>query len=156
VYLQKYDDAVKFVEIANGLNPYNALFLNGLGTTYLFAGDYKKAEKVLKESLSLSTSFLEPLFHLVQLYAVWEHWEEYYEYFTKLSLQPDASPESFQELGDFHLSRRDFRKAAEAYRVALQKGLDSTYVNQLTEKHPQLLQYLFQQIGSPDSPDDNH
>jgi hypothetical protein len=72
------------------------------------------------------------------LYAVWEHWEEYYEYFTKLSLRPDASPESLQELGDFHLSRRDFRKAAEAYRVAVQKGLDSMYVKKLIENYPQL------------------
>jgi|GEM_PF-401660 len=154
--LQKNDSAVYFLEVANGLNPYNAILLGDLGTAYLLAGAYKKAEKVLKKSRFFAPSRLEPLLNLVRLYALWEHWEEYYEYFTKLSLRPDASTESFQELGDFHLSRRDFRKAAEAYYVALQKGLDSAYVNQLTEKHPQLLQYLFQQTGSPGSPDDNH
>ena len=155
-YLQDYDLAIKYLIIANGLNPYNAQFLNDLGAAYLYMANYQRAEKALKQSVSFDTTLFQALFNLVQLYALQNDEDKYYQYFLKLVSRSEASAEVLKGLGDSNLRRRDYRRAAEAYRVAVQKGLDSAYVNQLTEKYPQLLQHLFQQTGSPGSPDDNH
>ncbi len=151
--LKHHDEAIEFIEIANGLNPYNAVFSNYLGSAYFFGGDYKRAEKALKQSVSLGPSYFEPLFRLIQLYSIQENWRGYYEYFPRFSSLLDASPEALQALGNFHLNRRDYRKAAEVYWLVSKRGLDTVYIDLLIEKHPQLKQYFLQQTVSPNSSD---
>ncbi len=156
IRLRDYDNATDYLRIADGLNPYNPQFLNDLGAAYLYMGDYQRAEKALKRSLSFDTTVFEPFFNLVQLYALQNDEDKYRQSFLKMISRSEASTEVLKGLGDSNLRRRDFRRAAEAYRVAVQRGLDSAYVNQLAQKHPQLLQHLLRQAGSPGSLDYDH
>ncbi len=140
MYLQDYDLAINCLIIANGLNPYNAQFLNDLGTAYLYMANYQRAEKALKQSVSFDTTLFQAIFNLVQLYALQNAEDKYHQYFLKLVSRSEASAELLKALGDSFLRRKDYKRAAEAYRVAAQKGLDSSYLEKLIEKYPQLRQ----------------
>jgi len=145
VYMHRYEDAIESLELANGLNPYHPIILNDLGVAYLSVGNYNRAEEMLQKSHSRSPSQREPLVNLVRLYTLWGCSAQYNEYFIKLSLRSDAPSQFLKGLGDWYLGKKDFTKSAEAYRVALQKGLDSVYVKQLIAKYPELsAQFLLQ------------
>ncbi len=134
--------AVEYIEIANGLNPYNAIFLNYLGNAYLENGQFKEARTALEKALTYAPQYPDPLFALTMLNAVEGRWEQYYKLFKRLAQKRNVRFSFFQALGDFHMSRKDFPKAAEAYREALRRGLDSSYVQKVIEKYPQLKQWL--------------
>jgi len=145
VYMHRYEDAIESLELANGLNPYHPIILNDLGVAYLSVGNYNRAEEMLQKSHSRSPSQREPLVNLVRLYTLWGRSAQYNEYFIKLSLRSDAPSQFLKGLGDWYLGKKDFTRSAEAFRAALQKGLDSVYVKQLIAKYPELsAQFLLQ------------
>jgi len=136
----KNDIAQTLLEIADGLNPYNPIVLNNLGTTYLRKGEFRRAEKVLIQSVKYDPGFDKPLYSLANLYVYRGDIDKSFTYFEKLESIEGVPADYFRTLGDNYLEKGYFDRAARAYQCALQTGLDSIYVKKLIEKYPQLRQ----------------
>jgi len=154
--LNRYDSALMFLNISEGMNPYNPVVHYNLGFAYYAKTEYEKAKRYYLRALEIDTLLLEPLLGLAYVYTQLDQYDKYIDVLLRVGSRDDAPVQAIEKLGNYYVQQGQYQLAAETFQRALQKGLDSTYVNQLTEKHPQLLQYLFQQTGSPDSPDDNH
>jgi tetratricopeptide (TPR) repeat protein len=154
--LGESDSALKFLSFSEGMNPYNPIALYNMGFAYYAKKEYEKAKTHFLRALEIDTLLLEPLLGLDYVYTQLDQQDKYIDILLRIGTRDDAPVQVLQKLGNYYLQKEKYQLAAKTYQRALQKGLDSAYVNQLTEKHPQLLQYLFQQTGSPGSPDDNH
>ncbi len=136
--LHRYKEALRYARIANGLNPYNPNYMNDLGMVYAMLGDRRKAKRWLKGALSIDSSAYLPRVNLVHVYAEWDELESYDREFEKLKLSTTGSLTDITELTKVHVSRRDWSRAAACLRLALGWGLDSAYVRDQLEKHPEL------------------
>ena len=141
-YLGRFDEALEYMTIANGLNPYNAGFLSDLGVAYMMAGNLDKAEKPLTEAVALDTARYQPLFNLIHFYALRRQWSEYSHYYSKVITRSDVPLGDIKTLASLHLERGDYPRAGEVYKLALKRGLDSAYIDSLQERYPQLRQFL--------------
>ncbi|RKX27246.1 MAG: hypothetical protein DRP45_01535 [Candidatus Zixiibacteriota bacterium] len=141
IYLEQYDSALTYMRIANGINPYNWSTYNNLGLAYYANGDTERAERLWLKAIEMNPDNVRARDHLGKLYQAQERVEDYlnlqFEIF-ELASGDDAPVKYIQMLGDLHLSRADYHSAAEAYRRALEKGLDTAYVRQKQAEHPQL------------------
>jgi tetratricopeptide (TPR) repeat protein len=149
--MRNFDSAIFFTKIALGINPYDRFSWNNLGAAYMYVEDYASAEKALLRSISLDNANLEPHTNLITLYSTLYRPDKLFRYLQKAATKKDSPAIVFQKLGDYYLNKTEFQKAAETYSVALQKGLDSTYVQQLLESHPQLRQWFdrpYEAVGS--------
>ncbi|MFH1373290.1 MAG: tetratricopeptide repeat protein [bacterium] len=141
-YLGRFDEALEYMTIANGLNPYNAGFLSDLGVAYMMSGNLDKAEKPLIKAVALDTARYQPLFNLVHFYALRKRWSEYSHYYSKVITRSDVPLGDIKTLASLHLERGDYARAGEVYKLALNRGLDSSYIDSLLNFHPQLKQFL--------------
>ncbi len=139
---KQYDSALIFLEIANGLNPYNANTLNNLGSVHFYTGYYEAAADYWERSVIIDTAALVPRMNLVRVYQTVGDNERYFSGLKELAGRPGVPHTIAQELGDYCLKIGDVVAASRAYRVALDKGLDSTYVSNLAIKYP-ILNRLF-------------
>jgi len=136
--LNQNDSAQLYFEIADGINPYNAEILNNLGVVYLRKGLYDKAEDALVRSLEMDSTVVNSLVSLISLYIYTNAIERSFEYFHRLEWFKDLEPELPKRIGDSYLARGHYNKAAAAYRLALERGLDSTIFSELMIEYPQL------------------
>jgi len=136
--LNKYDSALTCLNIANGLNPYNATIFNNLAWAYFHKNDYQRAKKLWFKALERDSLVIGALAGLSRLYQAQGDQEKYFEHLSRVVRRDDAPADFVKHLGDYYLSRGEYEQAAEIYRLALKKGLDSSYIEQLMEKHPEL------------------
>jgi tetratricopeptide (TPR) repeat protein len=140
--MRNFDSAIFFTKIALGINPYDRFSWNNLAAAYMYVKDYAGAEKALLRSISLDNANVEPHTNLITLYSTLYRPDKLLGYLQKAATKKDSPTIVFQKLGDYYLSKSEFQKAAETYAVALQRGLDSAYVNALVDKYPQLKDWL--------------
>lgn len=134
----RIDSALVCLKIADGLNPYYPVIYNNLAFAYYHKKDYKRARELWFKALEQDSLLMGPLTGLARLYRVIGDEGKYSQYFFRAATRNDAPLDFVKALGDYHLSAGAYEEAAEAYRRALQKGLDSMYVKKLIEKYPQL------------------
>ena len=138
--IDRNDTAQTLLEIADGLNPYNPAVLYNLGIAYLRKGEFRRAEKMQLQSTKRDPGFDKPLYSLANLYVYRGDIDKSFTYFEKLESIDGVPAEYFRVLGDNYLEKGYFDRAARAYQRALQTGLDSSYLEKLIEKYPQLKQ----------------
>jgi len=134
----RVDSALAYLEWANGMSPNGSRVNYRLGAAYLLAGDYKEAEFRLLKALQLDSDDQEALAGLVTLYQKTGRTEEMLRYLTRLSRLKNSAPEYTAWLGDYYLQDGRYEEAAAAYRRAVDRGLDSSYVLELLPKYPDL------------------
>ncbi len=140
--LKEYDSALVCLEIADGLNPYNDSICNRLAWTCFHKGDYGRARRLWLNMLEQDSLLIDPKRGLARLYQVTGDEERYYQYIVRAASRNDAPLDIVKSLGDYYLSLGAYEEAARTYEKALEKGLDSAYVDSLLSCHPQLQQYL--------------
>ncbi len=140
--LGQLDSARTMLEIADGLNPNNAITINNLGLIQFKRGSYREAEHLWLKAASLDTGFVQPRSFLIKLYRTTRDRQKYVEFLTRTGLRDDAPLYIIQWLADYYLQRGRYDDAARAYARALEKGLDSAYIDSLQERFPQLRQFL--------------
>jgi len=140
--LKKYDSALLLIRIACGLRPYNAPTLNNLGFAYQCNREYSKAEKAFLQAYAIDGTMFEPIYNLAYLYRILNKKDKYRRFLVKAGSREDAPVAVVKELGDHYLGNGEYAKAAEAYELAIQRGLDSAYVVQLKATHPGLRRWL--------------
>ncbi|HWR83763.1 MAG TPA: tetratricopeptide repeat protein [Candidatus Deferrimicrobium sp.] len=126
VAMKRYDEAIEFCDIANGLNPYNAAFLCGLGQAHALAGNLEPAERLYKKSLALSGDSYVPVFELIKVYASRRQRQLCDEYLTKLSQRSDVPDRVFRDIANWFAVRGDSARAAEVGRIAQRHAQDSS------------------------------
>jgi len=137
-YLDKTDSAMDALDIALGINPRGPRALNNRAAVYLKVGDYDAAEALWVESHEIDSEAIEPLVGLVELYKKTRQEQKYYQDLLELNTHADAPTNYRKELGDYLLAKRQYKAAAEAYKAALDHGVDSAYVQGLLSQYPEL------------------
>ncbi|MCK4301124.1 MAG: tetratricopeptide repeat protein, partial [candidate division Zixibacteria bacterium] len=132
------DSAVHLFRIAVGLNPYNAAMATKLAGAYVQAGELEKAAKSLTWAMKIDPDNIDPLLGLIMVYERLGRADDRLNILSKLVQLPDAPVGALKEMGEHHLDRQEYERAAELFQRALKRGLDSTYVRQLINTHPQL------------------
>jgi len=151
ITLRNYDSAIMYIKIAIGINPYDAASLSNLATAYMYTKEWKKAEKALRGSISLNNASNETHYNLITLYKHFYHQDKFLGCLLEAASRKDTPLIVFKELGDYYLKSEQYKRSAEAFRAALQKGLDSVYVKQLMEKYSELSAQFLLQAPSHDS-----
>ena len=138
--LNRYDSALMFLNISEGMNPYNPVVHYNLGFAYYAKTEYEKAKRYYLRALEIDTLLLEPLLGLAYVYTQLDQQDKYIDVLLRVGSRDDAPVQFIQKLGDYYLQKGEYQLAAETYERALQKGLDSSYLEKLIEKYPQLRQ----------------
>jgi tetratricopeptide (TPR) repeat protein len=134
----KPDSARTFTEIAERLNPPDAKSLYDMGAAYFLEGEYNKAEDCFLRVLEKDSLHSEALNGLANVYMQVKDQAKWTAVLLRLATLEDAKLELLKRVAEFYLKVGEYGKAAETYQRALQKGLDSSYVETLIQQHPQL------------------
>ena len=140
--LKQFDSAEFFLEIANGLNPFNAETLALLGGVQLHKGNYRQAKKYIDRSFHIDSGLENAIVGLVCVHRSIGQFERSFEYLTRLYDLNLVTSDFFREAGDFYLHKGKYGLAAGAYTYAVDRGLDSSYVDSLRVGFPQLRNWI--------------
>ncbi|MEW6411157.1 MAG: tetratricopeptide repeat protein [Candidatus Zixiibacteriota bacterium] len=132
------DSAQVMLEIADGLNPYNARVTGELGSVALLRNDLDKAERLFLNALALDSALGDPMFGLVTIYLRTNRVEESFRFVQTQHRHGLRDSTYFRFAGDTYLKRGLFDLAAKSYSFALDRGLDSSYVASQRQRFPQL------------------
>ncbi len=139
----KFTEAEEALRIALGLNPHSAGAYNNLGAVFTAKGNPAVAEEMYRRSIEIVDSGNPaPFVGLTHLYKVSNQPYKYRELLFYTTENFDAPGPMYQERADLLLADRQFPAAAEAYREAMKKGLDSSYVRQVIEPYPVMKELL--------------
>ncbi|MFH1373405.1 MAG: tetratricopeptide repeat protein [bacterium] len=133
-----FDKALSALDIAEGYNPHSAGMLSNRAGAYTRLGKYGQAEDGFRRALEIDTSSIGPYVGLIRLYRITKQEALYRQYLMRATNRLDVPPMWLKELGDYMVSKGDFSAAADGYRRAMEKGLDSSYVRETAELYPQL------------------
>ncbi|UCE24971.1 MAG: tetratricopeptide repeat protein [Candidatus Zixiibacteriota bacterium] len=124
--LQNYDSALTNLRIADGMSPNSVPILNGLAQFYRQQGNWDTAENYFLQALSIEGNNLESCLGLLELYWSSEQTGKHVSLLEEVVSLPEAPAVIHKRLGDHYLSIDSTDLAREQYRIAVDKGLDST------------------------------
>ncbi len=136
--LSMTDSALFYLELSDGINPYNTNTLSMIGAVYLEVGQYEKAEQYFMNSMEIDSTTENALSGLVYVYLQQNRFEQIPLYLNKLHELSSTPAHLFQAIGDLLLQQRSFELATSAYDFAVDRGLDPAYIDSLKESYPQL------------------
>ena len=139
LHLGNLDSALVLLKIADGVNPYNPSIIANIGTAYLRkGGEFARAKKYFLESLRIDSTGQNAMVGLASIYLQLSQFDRSLDYVGKIHTLTDMPYDYFRQAGDAYLDRKAYAHAARAYKYALERGLDSAYVRNLSGKFPQL------------------
>ncbi len=134
--LGKSDSAGAYLEIANGLNPYNWITQEALGVAHFNMGEKTKGEKLLRHLLETTDSLsVRGFAALMQIAADNNDMQQYHKLLKKVVLRPDAPAVAFVQLGDYYVSQHQLRPARTAYLKAVSLGADSVVLQEFETRY---------------------
>jgi tetratricopeptide (TPR) repeat protein len=131
------DSALFCMLIADGLNPYNHFIYNNLAHTYLSMGNHDKAYEYWRKSLARDSLFLPAITGLDKLELNRGTAKRPCDHLLTAASDPQASVEIIQALGDCYISYQDYEKARKVYDIGLERGMDSTHLDEVEKRFPQ-------------------
>jgi tetratricopeptide (TPR) repeat protein len=138
LHLGNLDSALVLLKIADGVNPYSPSIITNIGTAYLRKGEYDRAQEYFLRSLQIDSTGQNALAGLASVYLQLNQFDRSLNYVSKIHALTDMPYDYFRQAGDAYLDKKAFAHAAQAYKYALDRGLDSSYVKNLSRKFPQL------------------
>ncbi|MDF1543810.1 MAG: hypothetical protein P1R58_01765 [bacterium] len=140
--LGQFDSALYYLEIADGMNPFNAQFAAILGVSHFRLGNSGKAEEYLKRSVSMDSTQTDALAVLTELYIARGKLAEASSMAVRLTELPNISPSVLMRIGIRFEEKEAHRQAAAVVKRAVDVGMDSTYVDSLVARYPNLAPFL--------------
>jgi len=138
LYMQLFDSAIVYLEIANGMNPNNPSQLNNLGMAYYYKGQPIKAEPLLLRAAELDTTNVAPHLTLAMMYRSKGDSDKHMQCLIRAADYPDVPWNALEELALRYLEKGEVDNAARTLSLALEKGMDSTRVRWLKQQYPAL------------------
>ncbi len=136
---RQLDSAMLYLEISEGMNPYNHRVLANLGMCHFYKENYIIAEELFERALARDSLISTAVIGLLNVYKMINEREKFYQYLARVVWYKDAPLEYSREMGEYYLMLGNFNDAARVFNDAIiNKGLDSIYINDLKEKYPQL------------------
>ena len=136
--LRQYDSAVMYLSIADGLNPHGKYVITNLGAALMAVHEYDRARNLLEEAISLDSTLMLAYYFLAQLDRRTGDEDGYYRNLIIAASDPEVEWAVLKELGDYYVRKQKYPQALRVFRAAEQKGLDTTYLQQLRIRYPQL------------------
>jgi len=139
-----FDSALYDLQVADGLNPYNASTTLNLSYCYYSVKDFAGAEKFLNEAIHLDSSILTTsvLMFQADLYRDSHQEDKYVTVFVQIAQRSDAPSKYVRGWIEFLLKKGEYQKAAERIRQALGVQIDTHYIGDLLQAYPELKSYL--------------
>ena len=133
---QQWDSALAYLEIANGLNPFNSDTYNSMGFALLNLGDSARGEQYCLDALRLKPTNFTARGNLTQLYARQNRRQELIALLVGI-VALDSVPQGHYFDAADQLLRLDATDAAvRVCRRALETGADSSLITSLQKKYP--------------------
>ncbi|MGH8015688.1 MAG: tetratricopeptide repeat protein, partial [Candidatus Zixiibacteriota bacterium] len=132
------DSAIQYLEIANVMSPDIPDYIYFLGLAYAEKGDIDKAEDEFNNYMSINDSLIDPYLVLLKLYKDGESNEKYYSLLAKVAQREDAPNNILIEYGVYLINTGEEKRGQDYLKKAISNGLDSTSIQQLIKKYPQL------------------
>ncbi len=133
-----YDTASVCLEIAVGLNPYNGEVRANLGMCDVYLGRLDQAEKHLLQAEKAIPSSWTVVYNLATVYQSMHNKGKYIEYLEKTIRIPDGPVGAYLRLAGVYVASGEVDKARNALSTAISKDADTSVVNFLVKKYPQL------------------
>ena len=127
------DSARALMEIANGINPLNVQTIQGLGAVALKSNDYVSAEKHFREALRLDSTYVRPMAGMISVLIHTKRYGESEGLLNRLASDTTLPMEYFRQVGDSLSANGASSEAMLAYRIAVSKGMDSSYTTKMGE-----------------------
>ncbi len=115
-----YERAALYLEKATQLYPTSPTLWNDLGSNYLRLQKYDLAEKALRRALETDKNALFPLLNLGMLYNLENRFTEAEDLLDQFTKREGHRWQAFLELGNAHLGLREFSKAENDYKRAIE------------------------------------
>lgn len=136
--LGKYDSALAILALAEGLNPRNPTIYNNYGIVYWLQDDLDEAEQWWLRSRESYSNNREALEWLVKLYHKQGKRGRYLTVLRELMTYPDASFDAVALMAQEYIFVNQYDSARAVLKAGLSRGMDSTFVRNLQEQHPEL------------------
>jgi len=137
--LMNLDSAGVYLEIAQGMNPYNHRVLANLGMYHFHKKNYTKAEELFERALERDSLISTAVIGMLNTYKMKNEREKFYKYLTRVVWYKEAPVEYSKEMAEYYLSQGNYIDAGRVLGFAVKyKGLDSMYINNIKLKYPQL------------------
>jgi tetratricopeptide (TPR) repeat protein len=139
-----FDSALYYLQVSDGLNPYNPATNLNLGYALFNLKDYTKAERHLQEALHLDSTLLTTsvLLLFADLYRESNQESKYVQTFGQIADRPDAPPKYVMGWIELLLRQDNYISAVERINYAIGIQIDSAYVRSLLSRYPRLQQSI--------------
>ncbi|MDH3892207.1 MAG: tetratricopeptide repeat protein [candidate division Zixibacteria bacterium] len=134
------DSALVLLEVADGLNPYNATTSSNIGTVYLRLNKLDQSFNFFHEALRIDSSNQNGLVGLASAYLKAGQPERSIEYVTKLHNSSDIAYLYFQQATEAYLEVGFDTQARQAFGFAKQRGLGAAEIRSMIDRYPQLVE----------------
>lgn len=132
------DSAETYLGIALGINPYSPATLVNHGRLLWAQGDREHAVEEWRRALTLDSTEYRAAMGLAEYYRDQRDREQYFHYLARAVAHSEAPPARLAELGVYYLSTGRAVEGREYLREAVARGLDSTTVDRLRQRYPEL------------------
>ncbi len=132
------DSALKLLETANGLNPYNASTISNIGTVLMRMNDLENALDAFHESLRIDSLNQNAMVGLASSYLKSGQADRSMGYVTKLHERTKTTYHYFQQATEAYLEAGFYDQARVAYQYAVDRGLSAEDIETMTTRYPQL------------------
>jgi tetratricopeptide (TPR) repeat protein len=140
LYLKEYDSALVYLHYAEGINPYNPAVRVNLGYACYFLKDFRAAEKAWLRAHQLNKDLAAAIMALLKLYQETVDTAKYVDLLLSAGKRSNAHPSVLKELVVYYADSGNRTQAAEAFRRALERGLNPRQSEYLKTRYPFLAQ----------------
>ncbi|MCP4685239.1 MAG: tetratricopeptide repeat protein [bacterium] len=132
------DSALEYLYISDALSPYRWVASNYLAHAYYRLHEYDSAQYYWRRALWLDSSLLDPLMGLGTMYARQHQVDKYSEIFFQLAVREDVPVKHVVDQIGTYLKLGDVERGRRAFKIALERGADSSVLRSLVKDYPEL------------------
>ena len=136
--LGQNDSALVYLEIARAMNPYHPRVAYVYGLALLRADRVDEAEEAFRQSLDVAPTGWRPYLGLSHVANKRGNTDLAWEYKARAAEMGETPLGQLRELGEYYLEKGSLERARKFFSLAIDKGLDSAYVEDLNSRHPEL------------------
>lgn len=140
---QKYDDALKYYQLALKVDENFPAAVNMLAYTYRAIEDYDKAEKYYKKYIELLPNKGAPYDSYADFLLSKERYDEAIKYYQKAIAMNDTYLYSYIRIGNIHILREEYGKARQAYNTYFE--VTPTLSGKFTALYYTAISYLYEE-----------